>query len=65
MENSDIGTSVLTVSATDADAEVGISLDGVVALWCNPLNLQPEHSGGVGSKPGMPPPLGFMNSDRC
>ena len=27
-------------------------LEGVVALWCNPLTLQPEQSGGVGSNPG-------------
>ena len=24
----------------------------VVAPWCNPLTLQPEQSGGVGSRPG-------------
>ena len=29
---------------------------GVVAQWCNPLTLQPEQSGGVGSKSGRAPP---------
>ena len=29
----------------------------VVAPWCNPLTLQPEQSGGVGSSPGRTPPL--------
>ena len=29
----------------------------VVAPWCNPLTLQPEQSGGVGSSPGRAPPL--------
>ena len=32
-------------------------LEGVVAPWCNPLILQPEQSGGVGSSPGRAPPL--------
>ena len=27
-------------------------LEAVVAQWCNPLNLQPDHSDGVGSIPG-------------
>ena len=27
----------------------------VVALWCNPLTLQPERSGGVDSNPGRTP----------
>ena len=31
--------------------------EGVVAPWCNPLTLQPEQSGGVGSSPGRAPPL--------
>ena len=31
--------------------------EGVVAPWCNPLTLQPEQSGGVGSSPGRVPPL--------
>ena len=31
--------------------------EGVVAPWCNPLTLQPEQSGGVGSSPGRTPPL--------
>ena len=31
--------------------------EGVVALWCNPLTLQPEQPGGVGSSPGRAPPL--------
>ena len=30
---------------------------GVVAPWCNPLTLQPEQSGGVGSNSGRAPPL--------
>ena len=30
--------------------------EGVVAPWCNPLTLQPEQSGGVGSIPGRTPP---------
>ena len=34
-----------------------ISIEGVVAPWCNPLTLQPEPSGGVGSSPGRAPPL--------
>ena len=34
-----------------------LSFEGVVALWCNPLTLQPEQSGGVGSKPSRVPPL--------
>ena len=32
-------------------------LQSVVAPWCNPLTLQPEQSGGVGSSPGRAPPL--------
>ena len=35
-------------------------IEGVVAPWCNPLTLQPEQSGGVGSNPGRAPPL-----ERC
>ena len=31
--------------------------EGVVAPWCNPLTLQPEQSGGVGSNPRRAPPL--------
>ena len=31
--------------------------EGVVALWCNPLTLQPEQSGGVSSIPGRAPPF--------
>ena len=34
-----------------------ITIEGVVAPWCNPLTLQPEQSGGVGSSPGRAPPL--------
>ena len=30
-------------------------VDGVVAHWFNPLTLQPEQSGGVGSIPGRAP----------
>ena len=29
----------------------------VVAPWCNPLTLQTEQSGGVGSNSGRAPPL--------
>ena len=32
-----------------------IRLKGVVAQWCNPLALQSDHSGGVGSIPGRTP----------
>ena len=32
-------------------------VEGVVAQWCNPLTLQPEQSGGVGSKPDRASPL--------
>ena len=32
--------------------ELNISPEGVVAQWCNPLTLQLEQSGGVGSIPG-------------
>ena len=31
--------------------------EGVVAPWCNPLTLQPEQVGGVGSIPDRTPPL--------
>ena len=31
--------------------------EGVVALWCNPLTLQPERSAGVGSISCRAPPL--------
>ena len=31
--------------------------DGAVVLWCYPLTLQPEQSGGVGSIPGRAPLL--------
>ena len=31
--------------------------EGVVVPWCNPLTLQPEQSGGVGSIPCRAPPL--------
>ena len=34
-----------------------LTLEGVVAPWCNPLTLQPEQSGGVGSSPGRAPSL--------
>ena len=35
----------------------GLKFEGVVVPWCNPLTLQPEQSGGVGSSPGRTPPL--------
>ena len=31
--------------------------ESILVQWCNPLTLQPEQSGGVGSKPGRAPPL--------
>ena len=31
--------------------------EGDVALWCNPLTLQAEQSGGEGSDPDRAPPL--------
>ena len=34
-----------------------LRIEGVVAQWCNPLTLQLEQSGGVGSIPGRTPPL--------
>ena len=34
-----------------------MKVEGVVVPWCNPLTLQPERSGGVGSKSGRVPPL--------
>ena len=34
-----------------------VFFEGVVAQWCNLLTLQPEQSGGAGSKPGRAPPL--------
>ena len=37
--------------------KVYCKFEGVVAPWCNPLILQPEQSGGVGSSPGRAPPL--------
>ena len=36
---------------------ITIKAEGVVAPWFNPLTLQPEQSGGVGSSPGRVPPL--------
>ena len=36
---------------------------GVVAQWCNPLTLQPEHSGGVGSRPGRASTLERHDND--
>ena len=35
-----------------------VRIEGVVAPWCNPLTLQPEHSSGeVSSSPSRAPPL--------
>ena len=34
-----------------------VTLEGVVAQWCNPLTLQPERSGGVGSRRDRASPL--------
>ena len=34
-----------------------MNIEGVVAQWSNPLTLQPEQSGGVGSNTGTDPPL--------
>ena len=39
------------------DKKSTFKVEGVVAPWCNPLTLQPEQSGGVGSSPGRAPPL--------
>ena len=48
----------ITVSeAKCAQVVLELVLEGVVAQWCNPLILQPEPSGGVGSKPGRASPL--------
>ena len=38
------------------------SFEDVVAQWYNPLTLQPEQSGGVGSSPGRTPP--FKRHDK-
>ena len=35
----------------------GFMIECVVAQWYNPLTLQPEQSGGVGSSPGRTPRL--------
>ena len=40
-----------------AFTKISLKFEGVVAPWCNPLTLQPEQSGGVGSSPGRAPPL--------
>ena len=32
-------------------------IEGVVAQWCNPLNLKSRQSGGVGQSPYRTPPL--------
>ena len=37
--------------------KVILANEGVVVPWCNPLTLQPERSGGVGSSPGRAQPL--------
>ena len=34
-----------------------VYIERVVAQWCNPLTLQSEQSGGVGSIPGRAQPL--------
>ena len=34
-----------------------VSVEGVMAQWCNPLTLQPEQSGGVRSIPCRARPL--------
>ena len=36
---------------------LGLMIEGVFVQWCNPLTLQPEQSGGVGSIPGKNPPF--------
>ena len=38
--------------------------EGVVAPWCNPLTLQPEQPGEMGSSPGRAPPLKRHNKGR-
>ena len=37
--------------------EAEVILQGVAAQWCDPLTLQPERSGGVGSIPSRTPSL--------
>ena len=45
--------------------ETPLPLDkGVVALWCNPPTLQPDHSGGVGPIHDRTPPLNVMTRGR-
>ena len=41
------------------DSLAAVSKDylNVLAQWCNPLTLQPEQSGGVGSRCGRASPL--------
>ena len=51
------GLIVLISRAHLAILNNGPQLEGVVAQWCNPLTLQPEQSGGVGSIRGRAPPL--------
>ena len=44
-----------------------VLVEGVVVPWCNPLTLQPEQSGGMGSIPVGPHHLsvqGVMDSTR-
>ena len=40
-----------------SDILLDTDFEGVVAQLGNPLTLQPQQSGGVGSKPGGAPPL--------
>ena len=52
---------VMLLLGSNPEDIVKVSLEGcfegVVAPWCNPLTLQPEQSGGVGSSPGRAPSL--------
>ena len=49
---------VSQLNSFDKDAFLSTHMRrGVVAPWCNPLTLQPEQSGGVGSSPGRAPSL--------
>ena len=38
--------------------------EGIMAQWCNPLTLQAEQSGGVGSIIGRPQHLSAMTMGR-
>ena len=56
--------SKLSVSSFDACCNGHFLIEVLVAQWCNPLTLQPEQSGGVGSIPGRAPPLECRDHGR-